>query len=137
MKLALILCVLGSSFTWAKDGLDSASQEALQQTLQVLMSPGERGKVISGSPDAKQADQQVRDLMGSPENAQRLYELAGKIMETLALQAEGDPEKMAAILENAKRDPASFANTFTPEQKRMLKDLSTLVEKSGTQKKVP
>lgn len=115
--------------------MDAASQEALRQTIQLLNSPVQRGEVIGKDPKAKSADDQVQSLMGTPENTAKLYELAGKIMENLATQAEGDPQKMMEILEKAQRDPASFAASFTPEQQKMLQDLAKQVETSGSMKK--
>lgn len=134
--LVLVVGLIVSHSAYSNDKkLDAASQEALRQTIQLLNSPVQRGEVIQKDSKAKAADDQVQSLMGTPENTAKLYELAGKIMENLANQAEGDPQKMMEILEKAQRDPSSFASSFTPEQQKMLQDLAKQVEKNGTMKK--
>lgn len=138
-KIGLLMLVVGlvtvSGARAQEKQLDAASQEALRQTIQLLNSPAQRDTVINKDPNAKKADDRVQSLMGTPENTAKLYELAGKIMENLANQAAGDPEKMMEILEKAQRDPASFAASFTPEQQKMLQELAKQVEKTGTMKK--
>lgn len=114
---------------WA--GPPDPTEEALRNTIEVLNSPGERSEIISKDPAAKRADSQVEALVGTGQNKDKLYALAGKLMESLSKRAGGDPEKMAKLLEEAQRNPAAFAEGFTPEERKMLKELAGSAETSG------
>jgi hypothetical protein len=131
----LLLCFAPGLF--AQQGLDSASQEALRATLEVMTSPSQRGEVIQSDAKALKANESVTSLMGSPENSEKLYRLASQIMESLAVKTGGDPDKMMQILDQAQRDPAAFAESFTEEQKASLRQLGSLVEKKQSSKKLP
>ncbi len=111
--------------------LDAASQEALLKTMQLLVSPSQRGVAIEESDKAKEADDVARAVAGTAENTQRLYELAARILENVVTQANGDPEAMFKILEKAQKDPAAFARTFQPDQTRLLQELGREIEASA------
>lgn len=137
MKIAALLLCLIAATTRGGDPLDKASTDALNQTMDVLRSASERGAEISKSPQARAADSQVKALAGTPQNTERIYELAAQVMQNLAQEGGGDPEKMMKILEEAQKNPTSFANRFTPEQKKLLKEIATDIEKAKGIKSVP
>lgn len=133
--LALTLLVLCLPLRAEK--LDKNAQEALEQTMGMLRSSQKREEEIKKDPKAKAANAEVESLTGSAENTQKLYELSALIMENLTKQAGGDPDKMVKILEQAQKDPAGFANSFTPEQQKLLKQLGKDIEKTKAAKSVP
>lgn len=92
----------------------------------------ERQEIIKNDPKAKEADQVVKET-GGP-HSEEVYKLAAEVMQTLAVEAKGDPDKMEELLEKARRDPASFADKFSPTQKARLK---ILAEKIGKSKSTP
>lgn len=136
MKLALVAFAF-LSLNLAAETFDKSTQEALDGTMELLRSPGKRDDAIKGDAKAKAADAQVKALAGDPATTQKLYELSALIMENLVKQANGDPEKMMKILEAAQKDPSAFANTWSPEQRQMLKDLGQQIEKKRGGKSVP
>lgn len=112
------------------DGLDSNQKVALEQTLELLRTPEKRNAFIAKDSNAKAADQNLKGIAGTEQNTQKLYELAALLMTSLVEKSQGDPEKMIELLEKAQRDPASFAATFNDQQKAMLKEVATSVEKN-------
>ncbi|NBY21120.1 hypothetical protein EBQ74_12995 [bacterium] len=69
----------------------------------------------------------MKELGG--EYSEEIYQLAAQIMENLVREAQGDPDKMMKILEKAQQNPSAFADTFSEEQKRKLKELGKKIEK--------
>jgi hypothetical protein len=118
--------------------LDQYSQEALTKTMDLLRSNEQRQEEINKSDKAKAVDAQVKALAGTPQNTQKIYELSAEIMKNLVESTKGDTDKMMQIIQQAEKNPSAFADTFTPEQKRMLNELAKEIEKTqGTTKAVP
>lgn len=113
--------------------LTNEQQKALGGAIQELTDPSKREAAIKNDPKAVKSDQMVKEVGG--EYSEEIYQLAGKVMESLASEAGGDPEKMEKILEKAQKNPEAFANTFSDEQKRMLNQLSKKIEQSKKDKK--
>lgn len=110
--------------------------KALDETLSILVSPEQRKQILEKDPKAKEADDFALQVGGNAANQQKIYELAAKVMADLAKNGNSDPEKMMQILEKANKDPEGFANTFSPEQKKMLQELAAEIEKSKPTKPV-
>lgn len=104
--------------------LDPQIEKALEQTQATLKDPVLREKAIGNSKDAQSADNAVQQIAGNAVQSQKIYELAAQVMSDLVIQSKGDPKAMEAILENAKKNPEALANTFTPEEKKMLTEIS-------------
>jgi hypothetical protein len=129
MKLAALFLLLTVTLAYAEP-LDKASEEALGQTMDLLRTPDKRNDEIKKDPKAKAADAQVKSLTGNEANTEKLYELAAQVMQNLVQQSGGDTDKMMKIIEQAEKDPAGFAKTWTPEQQKLLKQLGQDIEKS-------
>ena len=108
----------------AAQKLDSASQDALDKTLQILLDPNARGREVAKSPQGTAVDQQVRALAGSDALTQEFYAVAGEVLKDLAQSTGGDPQKMFQAVESAKTDPAAFAAMLSPATQQRLRDLS-------------
>ena len=76
-----------------------SESQPLKETQDFMRSPQERQQLIQSDPKARQADDQVKALAGSPENTEAIYGLAADVMGNLSQQADGDPDKMDAILQ--------------------------------------
>jgi hypothetical protein len=94
------------------------------ETRKLLVSPDARGKNTDQDPKAKKADDYAKSVAGSKENSQALYELSAEIFSRLEKQANGDPEKLQKLMIEAARNPAAFGETFTPEERKKLKEVS-------------
>jgi len=110
--------------------------KALDETLSILISPEQRKQILDKDPKAKEADDFALQVGGNAANQQKIYELAAKVMADLAKNGNSDPDQMMKILEKAGKDPEAFANTFSPEQKKMLQELAAEIEKSKPTKPV-
>lgn len=95
-----------------------------EETRRLLVSPDARGRNADKDPTAKKADDYARSVAGSKENSQGLYELSAEIFARLEKQANGDPEKLQKLMIEAARNPAAFGETFTPEERKKLKEIS-------------
>jgi uncharacterized alpha-E superfamily protein len=110
--------------------------KALDETLSILVSPEQRKQILDKDPKAKEADDFALQVGGNAANQQKIYELAAKVMADLAKSGNSDPDKMMQILEKANKNPEAFANTFSPEQKKMLQELAAEIEKSKSSKPI-
>ncbi len=133
----LLLALAFLALSLHGEPLDKSSTEALNDTLDILRDSTKRKDVIKGDPKAQAADSQVKSVAGDEQNTQRIYELSALIMQNLVQQTGGDVDKMMKIIQAAEKDPAAFANTWSPEQKKMLKELGKDIEKKGGGKSVP
>jgi hypothetical protein len=122
-------CLAGSS-----DGIDSASQDALAKTMELLVQPQVREKVIQGDSNAQYIDKQVKSIGGSEANTQEIYELAADIFQSLITNSNGDPLAAMTELQKAKADPKAFASKLSPAQQAKLKKLA---EKINSQQLKP
>jgi hypothetical protein len=108
------LVILGTSVPGAEP-LDAPSEAALRETLRALKR--------SAGTKAPGADPRL----GSAGSSSELYEVAGEVLRELAERHGGDPLKMAAALERAKKDPQGFAASLSPSTRARLKALADKV----------
>jgi len=102
-----------------------AFSQALEETTALLNDQTARDKVVQGDPQAQQADQQVKALGLGSDGQAKLYELSGKILEKLSVDADGDSTKMNQKVQDLARDPSSLEGILTEDQKKQVHDLST------------
>jgi hypothetical protein len=122
--LAVALLVILLAGPAAAQTLDPASQDALNQTLRMLLDPQARAGELAKSPQGTAADQQIRALTGSDARTQELYEVAGEVLKDLAQSTGGDPQKMLLALDRARTDPAGFAAMLSPATQERLRNLA-------------
>lgn len=104
--------------------MDANSEKALQQTVEVLVDRGKRQGAINESPAAKQADAYARGI-GNDRDAERIYQIAAEVFKTKIRDANGDPRQLQELL---LKDPEKVYESFTPEQKRMIRNLASEIE---------
>jgi hypothetical protein len=118
------LALLASAGPAGAQSLDPSSQDALNQTLQILLDPSARAAELSKNPQGVTVDQQVRALTGSDALTQEFYAVAGQVLGELAQNTGGDAQKMLQAVERAKSDPAGFAAMLSPATQQRLRDLA-------------
>jgi hypothetical protein len=131
--VVLLLLPIASEAT----GLDSDTENALNEVIEMLVTPKQRNQLIDKDAKSKKADEFALQVAGSDANKQKIYELAAKVMKDLAVHHKGDPEKMMEVLNKASKDPESFARSFSPEQRNALKDLALEIERTKGSRAVP
>src|SRR5574337_167978 len=80
-------------------GHDPASEEALKETLRLLLDPSLRNPELAKNPQAAEIDKQIRSMTGSEKLTQEFYDLAARIFEELTRNSGGDPARMSEALE--------------------------------------
>jgi hypothetical protein len=118
------LALLASVGPTGAQPLDPSSQDALNQTLQILLDPSARGAELAKNPQGATVDQQVRALTGSDALTQEFYAVAGQVLSELTQNSGGDAQKMLQAVERAKADPAGFAAMLSPQTQQRLRDLA-------------
>ena len=118
------LALLASAGSTAAQPLDASSQDALSQTLQILLDPNARAAELAKVPQGATVDQQVRALTGSDALTQEFYAVAGQVLSELTQNSGGDAQKMLQAVERAKADPAGFAAMLSPATQQRLRELA-------------
>jgi hypothetical protein len=121
---AVALALLASAGSTGAQPLDPRSQDALGQTLQILLDPNARAAELAKNPQGTTVDQQVRALTGSDALTQEFYAVAGQVLSELTQNSGGDAQKMLQAVERAKADPAGFAAMLSPATQQRLRDLA-------------
>jgi len=113
------------------EDLDAASQQALQQTQDLMKNDSARQQVIDQSPELRKMDGKVGDLVGSPANKDKMYDISAGVMKKLTEEGGGDPEKMKALLEEAQKNPEKFFNdSFSADQQKAVRDIANDIQKN-------
>lgn len=127
--LGLLVVLFFTSFVQAQ--MESSSQEAFQQTAEVLKDPSQRNKAFAENPKYKEGEKGADMLVrGNEAQKQQLYEMAAEVLQKLAEKANGDPVKMQAITAEAQKNPEKFMNEYFSEaQKKQVRDLANQIQK--------
>ena len=109
---------------------DPATSEALEKTTALLRDPAQRDKAIAESPDAQKNHGDLKKFAGSEENVNGTYGISANILEKMVKDSNGDASEMQKMIEQAQRNPTSFYEGLTPEQKRNIDALAKQIESS-------
>ncbi|MES2964432.1 MAG: hypothetical protein V4760_11105 [Bdellovibrionota bacterium] len=135
----LILASLVSLTTQAQsrgsEPLSKNDKRALEQTQDMLRNRNQVDAFLEKNPEARGADSNVQALMGPDTDA--TYDLAADIFADLVKQTNGDPEKLMQLLEQAKKNPAAFAQKLSPAQQDKIRGLATKVEQRQNKAPAP
>ena len=124
----LILSIVISQFTnLFSQNLDIPSQKALEQTKELLTSLEKRGQYIKENAKGKEANDIVNKLGGTPEQTQRLYEIAASIFDKMIKEYNGDAIEVQRLLQQS---PENFANTLGPDHMNKIKQLASELGKT-------
>ncbi len=110
--------------------LDSASDEALQNTQKFLVNKEEREIFKGTDPSLKKIDKDLEKLVGDKGQKEEVYKATAKILEDLARETGGDPEKMLQIMEQAQKDPKAFyLKHLSKENKKAIRGIAEDIDK--------
>lgn len=126
MKNLILITVF--IFSYNSHSMDDASVEALQKTQEMLRNPTKRMNAVNSSEKGRAAHEKVKNLFQTSGNIDNAYEMAAQMMETVAKKSGGDSKKMQQLLQQGLSDPASFAESMSPEFKKMLRSTASDVE---------
>jgi hypothetical protein len=117
--------------TQGQGGQDAHSQEALRRTQEMLRNSSMRQKALT-TPQAQEADQRARQLMGSAEDTQALYELSAELIGNLVQETGGDPAKLQTMMMQLTKNPEAFRSKMSPTQYEKLKALAAKIERRNS-----
>lgn len=100
---------------------DDETRAAVKAVQDQMKSPQFHKDAAKNSKDAAEVEKRVKELAGSEANEQEIYNLAADVLGNMQ---DMTPEQMTQLLKEAQNNPEAFANKFTPEQRRKLKELS-------------
>jgi len=116
--------------TFAENQFDSHSREGVHKTQDFLRSREQRETYLKTDPKARDVDTKVEALAGTPENKDEMFDLAAEVLEKIANEAKGDPEKMKILLLEAQQDPQKFYQShFSEGQKKRVQGLAKDIER--------
>jgi hypothetical protein len=131
MKTLFLCLSLVHVFAYAE--LDKDQTQGLKDTQRLLTNPTERNAAIKGDKKALDVDQKVEALTGSGKNKEEIYDIAAKVMEAIAVESKGDPEKMQQLLMEAQSNPQAFySKYFSEADKARVRNLAQDIEKKGS-----
>ncbi|MEO5668203.1 MAG: hypothetical protein ABIR96_09110 [Bdellovibrionota bacterium] len=124
---ALSLAAFGmASFAGAQT--EEQTQQSLEETQKILTHSSLRQQTIKSSTEAAKTDQSVRELGGNQANTEEIYAITSDITAALVQQANGDPDKLQALVEEAMKHPEAFASKLTPAQIQRIKTVSEKID---------
>ncbi len=126
--IASAFCIFLAQQVFAQNSMndDQVNQVALKEVQDQITDPSKRIEIIKVSPQGKNIDAQVKELMG--QNSESMYKTAADFLPYILQMGQGDPTKMAEFLGKAMRNPASFANELPQELKQKVHDLGEKVK---------
>lgn len=131
--MKLLCCCLALIHASAFAQLGEHEQKGLKDTQDFLKNKKERQQFIDKDAKAKDVDNKVDALAGSPQNKEEIYSISADIIEKLVMETKGDAAAMQKILEQAQKDPQAFYQKYFDEKsKARVRGLATDIEKKGT-----
>jgi chromosome condensin MukBEF ATPase and DNA-binding subunit MukB len=100
----------------------SERDEALRKTQELLRDKTKRTEALEQDSKAKSLNEGVEKRLGS--QTEQAYELAAQILPVIVERTGGDPAKMQALMESYQKNPKSFFDQLTPEQRKRIKDMA-------------
>ncbi|MEZ0393327.1 MAG: hypothetical protein ACAH59_14000 [Pseudobdellovibrionaceae bacterium] len=126
LLLSILIAAL-PQFTFA----DAETEKAVSEVQEMMKDPKFHQNAAKESKEAQQVEKHVKDLAGNPENEQEIYNLAADVLGNMK---DMTPEQMNEFLRQAQKNPESFQKSWTPEQKRKLKELADRLPSSQKRK---
>lgn len=124
-KVILLAIPFGLLTLHASNGVaDDDTRRGVEHTQQLLRDPEFRKQNAKESKPVAELDQHIKSLTKNPAAEQELYELAAEVMGNMK---DLTPEQMAKVVEAGQKNPAAFAESFSPAQKQKLHEIADRV----------
>ncbi len=125
-RLVIVLLIL-VGFVAHAENIDKASEEAIQNTSDVLNNKNAREKAVQGDPRSKAADDYAKAVTGGGQNLNEVYGLSSEIFEFLAKKYNGNPEELQKVLLEAGSNPEAFYKSLPPEIRDKVRGMASKV----------
>lgn len=127
--LVLSLCMFSLN-TFAQ----SADNESVKKAQEVLKDPKQVKEITNKDAKAKKADDFVKNIAGSEENAQEVYNIAAELMPVLLEMNNNDPEKAIQSLQDYSKNPKAFLDKLPEASRKKIKALAEKIESEKMKK---
>ena len=117
-------------FSLMVSALDADSQDSLNKTQTLLKDRSQRESAAKATPESREAHEKAKNVAGSPENTDKIYNISSDIMATLTEESGGDPQKLQEIVNSFKANPQAFYDRLTPAQREQIRGLAADIEKN-------
>lgn len=109
--------------------LNANDAKAVQETQAMLANPAAIQAYAKDHPEAAAANNQVQSLTGgNAADSAAVYKLANEIFSNMAKESGGDAAGMQKTLQDAMKNPQSFADKLSPDEKAQLKELANKID---------
>lgn len=123
-NLLIISLVFYSAYASAED-----IKEALRETQSVLRDPVRMQEESGKTSEGRKADQDASVVtLGKPELKQDLLNISADLLGWITDSANGDPEKMQQLMQDAISNPKSFYERMPASERAKVKNLSEKIE---------
>lgn len=124
-KVILLAIPFGLQILYsAPSRADEDTRSGVAHTQELLKDPEFRAKNAKESKPAEELDSHIKAMTKNPATEQQIYELAAEVMGNMK---DLTPEQMAKVVEEAQKNPAAFANSFSASQKSKLHEIADRV----------
>lgn len=136
MRIFLLITLIGFSLQAGEINDDTIKKiedqdKASAEAKKILLDPKRRQEAENSTPEARAASKTIKKLAGNPETEQKLYLFANDIFQSVNKKTKGNSKQMESILREALTNPEAFAEQFSPEQKKMLRELADQITGGG------
>ncbi|MCB0367985.1 MAG: hypothetical protein KDD45_00750, partial [Bdellovibrionales bacterium] len=107
---------------------ESVDQDAVKKTQELLKNRESVKEITKKDAKAKNADDLAKQVAGSEEDTQELYNIAAEVLPTLLKMNNNDPEKAATALAEYSKNPEKFLSKLPKETRDKIKALSQKIE---------
>lgn len=122
MKISFIFLFF-TLLTFAND-----TDHAVKKTQDLLNDRKQVEDVIKANPQAKDVDDSVTQLTGSPEAAKELYAISADILPILMEMNQDNPEKALESLSSYSKNPGAFLKQLPPDIRLKIEKLAKKIE---------
>ena len=100
---------------------DDDTRQGVEHTQKLLKDPEFRANNAKESKPAAELDKHIKVMTNNPATEQEMYELAAEVMGNMK---DLTPEQMSQVVEAGQKNPAAFAEKFSPAQKQKLHEIA-------------
>lgn len=126
VALSLSLSLFVVAPVVADDDVDKAVQEATVD----LTDKTRRQEILKKDSKAKAADGFAASVTGGGAHQEELYAISAEILPEITKMADGDPAKMATLMQEAQKNPEAFYRKLPADKRKRIQELSKKIENS-------
>ncbi len=120
-SLLILLSFFAALFFSSAVFADAETDEIIQNVQKDLNDATKVQEATQHSTEAKAAHEKVHELAGTPQDEKDIYGLASDVFGNMKGKSM---EQIIESVNQAQKNPEAFANSWSPEQRKKLRELS-------------